>query len=110
MGDQRWTGMLKNVQRALSDLAIAYTLDDSGASIGKRYSRNDELGIPFAMTVDFDSLEDGKSVTLRERDTMVQIRIPNFEEVALLLAALSSGRELWTDVMKRYTIVKGGEA
>ena len=47
--------------------------DDSG-SIGKRYRRQDEIGTPYAVTVDFDSLED-KAVTVRERDSMRQERI-----------------------------------
>jgi len=47
--------------------------DDAGA-IGRRYRRHDEIGTPFAVTVDFDSLED-KAVTVRERDTMSQERI-----------------------------------
>ena len=48
--------------------------DDAGA-IGRRYRRHDEIGTPFCVTVDFDSLED-KQVTIRERDTMTQERIP----------------------------------
>ena len=48
--------------------------DDSGA-IGRRYRRQDEIGTPFCITVDFDSLED-KAVTIRERDSMAQERIP----------------------------------
>jgi glycyl-tRNA synthetase len=48
--------------------------DDSGA-IGRRYRRQDEAGTPFCVTVDFDSLED-KQVTVRDRDTMEQERIP----------------------------------
>lgn len=48
--------------------------DDSGA-IGRRYRRQDEIGTPFCITVDFDSLDD-KAVTVRERDTMAQERIP----------------------------------
>ena len=47
--------------------------DESG-SIGKRYRRQDEIGTPFCVTIDFDSLEDN-CVTIRERDTMQQIRI-----------------------------------
>lgn len=48
--------------------------DDSGA-IGKRYRRADEVGTPMCITIDFDTLEDG-SVTVRDRDTMAQIRLP----------------------------------
>lgn len=52
--------------------------DDTG-SIGKRYRRQDEIGTPFCITYDFETLEDG-CVTIRERDTMNQIRI-NISEV-----------------------------
>lgn len=48
--------------------------DESGA-IGKRYRRQDMIGTPYCITFDFDSLQDG-AVTVRERDTMQQVRIP----------------------------------
>ena len=48
--------------------------DEAGA-IGKRYRRQDEIGTPFCITYDFDSVED-KSVTIRDRDTMQQVRLP----------------------------------
>ena len=48
--------------------------DDAGA-IGRRYRRQDEIGTPFCVTIDFDSLDDN-AVTVRERDTMAQERIP----------------------------------
>ena len=48
--------------------------DESG-SIGKRYRRQDEIGTPFCITYDFDSETDG-AVTVRDRDTMEQVRIP----------------------------------
>lgn len=48
---------------------------DDTASIGKRYRRQDETGTPFCVTFDFDSLED-KMVTVRERDSMDQVRVP----------------------------------
>jgi glycyl-tRNA synthetase len=47
---------------------------DDGGSIGKRYRRHDEIGTPYCITFDFDSLEDN-SVTVRDRDTMDQVRI-----------------------------------
>ncbi len=49
------------------------TYDDAG-SIGRRYRRQDEIGTPFCVTVDFDTLEDN-SVTVRDRDTMEQVRV-----------------------------------
>ena len=47
---------------------------DEAGSIGKRYRRHDEIGTPFCITFDYDSLED-KCVTIRDRDTMEQKRI-----------------------------------
>jgi len=52
-----------------------FTDYDESQAIGKRYRRQDEIGTPFAVTVDFDSLED-KAVTIRERDSMTQERVP----------------------------------
>jgi glycyl-tRNA synthetase len=60
--------------------------DDAGA-IGRRYRRQDEIGTPFCITVDFESLED-KAVTVRHRDTMAQERIPMSDLPAFLAAAL----------------------
>ena len=52
---------------------------DEAGSIGKRYRREDEIGTPYCITIDFDTLEDG-CVTVRDRDTMEQVRI-KIEEV-----------------------------
>ena len=52
---------------------------DEAGSIGKRYRRQDEIGTPYCITVDFDTLEDN-TVTIRDRDTMEQIRI-NINEI-----------------------------
>ena len=57
---------------------------DEAGSIGKRYRRQDEIGTPFCITVDFDTLENG-TVTVRDRDTMEQIRL-HADEVAAFLA------------------------
>ena len=48
---------------------------DERQSIGKRYRRQDEIGTPYCVTIDFDSLEDN-AVTIRHRDTMEQVRVP----------------------------------
>jgi glycyl-tRNA synthetase len=48
---------------------------DTSGSIGKRYRRQDEIGTPYCVTVDFDTLTDN-AVTVRDRDTMEQVRIP----------------------------------
>jgi len=62
--------------------------DESG-SIGKRYRRQDEIGTPYCITVDFQTVGDGKTeadhcVTVRERDSMEQVRVPISELKAWL--------------------------
>ena len=68
---------------------------DTSGSIGRRYRRNDEIGTPLAVTVDYDTLEQG-SVTIRDRDTMQQIKVPRWQ-IADKLAALLSGSLLFQD-------------
>jgi glycyl-tRNA synthetase len=48
--------------------------DDAG-SIGRRYRRQDEVGTPFCVTVDFQTVEEDQAVTVRDRDTMTQERV-----------------------------------
>ncbi len=66
---------------------------DDAQSIGRRYRRQDEIGTPFCITIDFQSLED-EQATIRERDTMNQIRIP-ISELKTALAAKLGGEELF---------------
>ena len=59
----------------LQKLSKKFNCDyDESGSIGKRYRRQDEIGTPYCVTVDFDTLEDNK-VTIRDRDTMEQVRV-----------------------------------
>ena len=71
----------------LKTCGVSHKVDDSSGSIGRRYARTDEIGIPFGITVDFDSLKDG-TATLRERNTMTQIRT---EVWGLVLLYIGSG-------------------
>jgi glycyl-tRNA synthetase len=72
----------RTVFHSLQDL-FACEYDESGA-IGKRYRRQDELGTPYCVTIDFDSMEHN-TVTLRERDSMEQQRV-SISELAQILA------------------------
>jgi len=65
--------MARGIKRELQAAGLRSVYDDTGA-IGKLYRRQDEIGTPFCITVDFQSLED-KTVTLRNRDTMGQERV-----------------------------------
>ncbi len=66
--------LAKEIFQNLRIKGFIVNFDESG-SIGKRYRRHDEIGTPFCVTVDYESLEDNQ-VTLRNRDTMDQLRIP----------------------------------
>jgi glycyl-tRNA synthetase len=66
---------------------------DEAQSIGRRYRRQDEIGTPFCVTIDFDSLED-KQVTIRERDSLRQIRVP-IESLKNTLQAKLDGEDLF---------------
>lgn len=70
---------------------------DETQSIGRRYRRQDEIGTPFCVTVDFDSLNDN-AVTVRERDSMEQVRVPIAEVGDLIAARLE---EAWTPPASR---------
>ena len=65
-----------DVVDALTRLDVSHKVDDGNGSIGRRYARTDEICIPFGITVDFDTVRKSPStVTLRERDSMKQIRV-----------------------------------
>jgi len=78
----------QTITERLTQCRILTQYDDSGA-IGRRYRRQDEVGTPFAVTVDYDTLEDN-TVTVRDRDSMEQVRIP-IERLPQILSALISG-------------------
>jgi glycyl-tRNA synthetase len=66
----------EKAEEVFSDLAKYFSVDfDETGSIGKRYRRQDEIGTPLCITYDFESEGDG-CVTVRDRDTMEQVRIP----------------------------------
>ena len=86
---------------------LSAKIDDSGVSVGKRYARTDECGIPYAFTVDFETLED-QSITMRELDTMKQIRLP-ISEAPAVLHALTFGDAKWGDMLEKYTQVEASK-
>ena len=81
-------------RRLAADLRpFTATQYDDTASIGKLYRRQDEIGTPFCVTVDVESLEDG-AATIRERDSMTQQRV-SLSMIPQRIAALVAGRERW---------------
>ncbi|SBT45606.1 glycine--tRNA ligase, putative (GlyRS) [Plasmodium ovale wallikeri] len=91
---------IKKLQMILNECNISCKIDNSGVSIGKKYARTDEIGIPFAATIDFQTLKD-KTITLRERDSMHQIRI-DASEIGELVGALVGQKKTWADCVAKY--------
>merc|ERR1719229_1160840 len=80
---------------------IATWIDDSSTAIGRKYARCDQKGIPFAVTIDFQTQKD-KTVTLRERDTtQPQIRV-KINELYNLVSDLACGKKKWKNVLNQY--------
>jgi glycyl-tRNA synthetase len=76
-----------------------YSTYDENDSIGRRYARIDEIGVPYAITVDFDTLKD-KTVTLRDRDTTEQIRI-RIDDISKVLRDLLCEKETFESLKKK---------
>lgn len=87
--DPALTTVIHDISLKLRKLGIASRVDDSSASIGKKYARNDELGTPFGITVDFATTKNG-TLTLRERDTTNQL-IGSTEDVIKTVDQLVKG-------------------
>jgi len=105
---------LAKLRTELGQLGLQYKVDDSGASIGRRYARADELGIPYAITIDFDTIGIGKqnddgapnpllgTATLRERDQTTQVRLPLGDIPDILFKLCSAAPLTWGDLVAAY--------
>lgn len=94
--NEQFVGLLSTLSSSLSAAGLINRIDDSGQSIGRRYARADEIGTPFGITVDFESLADS-SVTVRERDSTLQIRCSVVAAVSAI-SDMVAGRKTWEDV------------
>mmetsp|Transcript_16707 Transcript_16707/g.34895 ORF Transcript_16707/g.34895 Transcript_16707/m.34895 type:complete len:176 (+) Transcript_16707:2-529(+) len=96
--------VVDEIAAELMDSDMATRVDKSTASLGRRYARADEIGVPFAVTVDFDTLADG-TVTLRERDSTTQIRLPK-ADVTRVVFDFVHGRLTWEEATAKYPVVQ----
>lgn len=96
----KFNATLVELSRMLGQAGLISRVDDGGQSIGRRYARADELGTPFGITVDFQSVEDG-TVTVRERDSMRQIRCTSAQAVESI-ADIVAEKRTWDDVREEY--------
>ena len=76
------------------------TYYDENDSIGRRYARSDEAGIPYSITIDFDGIE-SKTVTLRDRDTTEQVRV-KIDEVPAFVKKLVDGDLKFRDIKEAH--------
>ncbi|KAK4371323.1 hypothetical protein RND71_010798 [Anisodus tanguticus] len=102
--NQQYEEVAKLISKSLTVAGISHKIDITGTSIGKRYARTDELGVPFAITVDSTS-----SVTVRERDSKDQVRV-DVEKVSSVVREVTDGVISWADVLKMYPLHSSGTA
>ncbi|XP_063988643.1 glycine--tRNA ligase [Diachasmimorpha longicaudata] len=100
-GNPEFVPFVKELSQGLTKVDVSHKVDDSSGSIGRRYARTDEIAIPFGITVDFDTLKKPHSVTLRERDSMGQVRI-GVEELPGVVRDLANGKITWMEVEAKY--------
>ncbi|KAF4610302.1 hypothetical protein D9613_010472 [Agrocybe pediades] len=100
--------LVKEVSSKLRKAGVFSRVDDSNTSIGKRYARNDELGTPFGVTLDFASVQN-RTMTLRERDTMDQ-RIGSIDDVIAVVTDLVFGNITWEEACERLPAYDGVQA
>ncbi len=91
----------QNLSKVLKKQSIPFKVDASSVSIGRRYARNDELGTPFGITVDFETAVDG-SVTLRDRDTTSQVR-GSVDDVIKAIKDITYEGVSWEEATKSLT-------
>lgn len=97
---QELNGPAQQISADLRRSAVANVVDTTGVSIGRRYARTDEIGVPFAVTVDYETLEK-QTVTVRERDSTAQVRVP-VAEVVTVLKKLTDMDMTWQEVEVKY--------
>ncbi|XP_022960220.1 glycine--tRNA ligase, mitochondrial 1-like [Cucurbita moschata] len=94
--NEQYEQVAKVISKSLTLSGISHKIDITGTSIGKRYARTDELGVPFAITVDSTS-----SVTIRERDSKDQIRV-SVDEAASVVKDVTDGLRTWENVWSTF--------
>uniref|UniRef100_A0A8R1U2W1 Glycine--tRNA ligase n=1 Tax=Onchocerca volvulus TaxID=6282 RepID=A0A8R1U2W1_ONCVO len=97
----RFEPIMAAVRSELAKFSVSYKQDDSSGSLGRRYARTDAIGIPFGITVDFESESEPWTVTLRYSITMEQVRL-KVSDVGKTVADLSSERMSWNEAQQIY--------
>lgn len=104
---QPFDPIVEQIKNTLQAANLSTRVDSSSGSVGRRYARADELGIPFGITVDFQTLLD-QTVTLRDRDSMAQVRVP-IDNLLHLVSQLVGETINWEKVISKFMVVKTGD-
>ncbi|KAL3311426.1 hypothetical protein Ciccas_009993 [Cichlidogyrus casuarinus] len=108
-GKEEFTPFIKQLSEQLAKLGVQHKIDESSGSIGRRYARTDQIAIPFGVTIDFDTVnKKPHTATLRERDTMRQIRA-EIDQLPQLIHDLVEGKITWTETLKQFPEFKEQE-
>lgn len=92
--------LVRELRRMMTEADLSTEVDESSVSIGRRYARTDEIGIPFACTIDFQTVQD-RTVTLRELNSMQQVRL-SMDAVTAEVTQLVKGVKSWGDTQRQY--------
>ncbi|XP_030518316.2 glycine--tRNA ligase, mitochondrial 1-like [Rhodamnia argentea] len=96
-----YESVARRISKSLTAAGVSHKIDITGNSIGKKYARADELGVPFAITVDSQV-----EVTIRERDSRDQVRVSAWE-AASVAKELIDGHRTWSDLTSASTMHDG---
>lgn len=107
MNKEKMVEIVEKLETDFRKAGIMCKSDSGSGAIGKRYARTDEMGIPFAVTVDFETV-DHNTVTLREIISMEQIRVPIADLKGIVMAALEDP-DLWKKLQAKYPSAKVNE-
>jgi len=105
--NDKFTPICQKLSLKLRKAGVSSRIDDSSATIGKRYSRNDELGTPLGITIDFQTLQDS-TLTLRDRDSTKQVRADE-DKIIAAIKSLADGDKEWKDIEAELPAFEGQE-
>lgn len=100
MSQAIFTPKTRELKALLTKAGVSSKVDDSGQSVGRRYARADECGIPYAFTIDHTTLDDD-TITMRDMDSMKQIRI-QLKEASSIISDLIKGNATWAEMLAKY--------
>ena len=97
---------IEPIRKILVLNGISYKIDETNDSIGRRYARTDEIGVPFEITIDEVTSKDN-IVSLRKIDSMKQLRIP-IDDIGIVIKNICNRKEIGDSVMKKYPLFSTG--